>query len=405
MNRLEFTKVMEVLGIDNKVSTITGRYGTTEDVYNWNDIDICFYGSYYSIVDGKIPLEVAKRIYDKDPKNLYSIRIDGGALDNKPIDCAVSDEYNKFVTTFFQLFKGKEVCLEKTDTILERKKQEILSHNPESLYIGTYHIDTKEGLLIFLTELQDYYIGKILNEPNINIQVAKQPELLGEINRRLIEDSNPYINVEQWLEKDSGYDCEGQTIKKGKTVDNYQKVDEEKNKIKILLKEFDETINPFINNNIKLLDPIEYSDKILFNCYADDNEVEFFVKDKTKKGQVEHRRNNEYLTYTLSYGEESWVCLHHYFVCKKENPLFFEEIVCLLSHNDSQSFDLRYNLTNGLAYRTYAKDEEKRPLTPSQKVLIIDELEKAIEVAKTITINNMGEFQTGKMLKRICKRD
>ncbi len=38
-------------------------YKKNEQVYYWQDIAIYFDGSYYAIVEGKVPLEVANIIY------------------------------------------------------------------------------------------------------------------------------------------------------------------------------------------------------------------------------------------------------------------------------------------------------------------------------------------------------
>ena len=75
MNRLEFNEVMKAVGINNPLSTAEGRYGTREEVHYWNNLAIYFGGSYYTIVHGKIPLEVANIIYQKYPGNPYILRL------------------------------------------------------------------------------------------------------------------------------------------------------------------------------------------------------------------------------------------------------------------------------------------------------------------------------------------
>ncbi|MDD2181208.1 MAG: hypothetical protein PHW32_02435 [Bacilli bacterium] len=396
MNRLEFKNVMDVLGIDNKVSNIKGRYGSTEDVHSWNDFKIYFYGSYYSVVEGKIPLEVAKIIYDKYPNNPYSIRVAGGADDNKPSDWAKSEEYNKFVNAAFEVFKEDCNYFNKYKAVINNKKQKILEKDPESLYIDMYHIDTKEGLLILITELQDYFIRKILNNPNIKGQVVMQSKLLAEVNRRLIKQSNPYLSTNQWIKE--------QDIMILEKTKNRQSDDEQENKIRCLLNKFDEIINPFTNDEIEMLDPNNYTDKITFNCYGDENEINLTVIDKKTKFWAEHKRSEKFMTYGLYYGKKPRIHIHHYFDAKDENLRSPVEVICL-SHsydkfNDKREIDLRYDLTNGLTYKTYANEEEKQSITPEQKTLIINELQKAIQTAELITINNMSKPKEQKTIKK-----
>ena len=71
MNRLEFNEVLKTLGINNPLISTTGRYGESEQVHFWQNIAIYFEGSYYTVVRGKVPLEVANIIYQKYPNNPY----------------------------------------------------------------------------------------------------------------------------------------------------------------------------------------------------------------------------------------------------------------------------------------------------------------------------------------------
>ena len=64
MNSVELKNVMDVLGIA-KVGTTTNTRRGESDLFTWDGLDIYFGGTYYTIVSGKVPLEVAQKIYDK----------------------------------------------------------------------------------------------------------------------------------------------------------------------------------------------------------------------------------------------------------------------------------------------------------------------------------------------------
>ena len=146
MNRLEFNIVMETVGIDNPLSTPEGSNGTREDVHYWNDLAIWYGGRNYTIVHGKIPLEVANIIYEKYPENPYGIRIEGGCVDRNPSDWSTGG------------------------------------------YLKAYHIDSKEGLLIFLTEMKDYFLRKN-NLPET--EVKRYDELIAKVSSEILKKVNP----------------------------------------------------------------------------------------------------------------------------------------------------------------------------------------------------------------------
>jgi len=112
MNRLEFNEVIKAFGIGKPLSTTTGRYGSIENVHYWGGLAIYFGGSYYTVVNGRIPLEVANIIYGKYPNNPYNIRVDGGSSDWNPVSRAVDDKYEKEIQEYIDKIGnniGKEV--------------------------------------------------------------------------------------------------------------------------------------------------------------------------------------------------------------------------------------------------------------------------------------------------------
>ena len=174
MNRLEFNEVMKAVGINNSLSTTEGRYGTREEVHYWNNLAIWFGGSYYTIVKGRIPLEVANIIYQKYPGNPYGIRVDGGCDDWIPIEHATDEKYEQDILNID--------LDEDYHSQWKNARRNFMRRNNGNKYLTTYHIDSKEGLLIFLTEIKDYYLRKN-NLPET--EVEKYDELIAKITSKI----------------------------------------------------------------------------------------------------------------------------------------------------------------------------------------------------------------------------
>ena len=384
MNRLEFKNVIDVLGINNKTSYIISKYGTVEDIYDWNGLEIYFYGHYYSIIKGKIPFEVAQKIYDKYPNNPPSIRIINGNNYYTPIDWVKNDDYDKFIPIIFKTLKKEKQNYENISQVYKNIKQEVITTYPNNFYIDTYHIDTKEGLLILLTELQDYFISKNLENPNSCSLINRQKELLVEVNKKLIKQSNPYLDTNQWIKKQNAIILE--------ETKNHQSNDKQNLEIRNLLNKFDKTVNPFINDKFDMLDPSNYIDNISFSCNINNNQTELEIKDKKTKFKSEYIRNDNRLLYNFIYGKKPNIAISHHYT-KTHNHTQPKEVISIYhdydDYNNNRNISLEYNLTNDfLKYKTYS-DNYKQPSTYEQKATLIYELKKAIQMAETVTINNM----------------
>ena len=147
MNRLEFNEVMKAVGINNPLSTAEGRYGTREEVHYWNNLAICFGGSYYTIVNGRIPLEVANIIYQKYPGNPYDIRVDGGCKDWNPIDWATDEKFEKDIQRYNQRYIEDDLDVDEYLSKYENAKRNFKRRkNIDDKYLKAYHIDSKERL-------------------------------------------------------------------------------------------------------------------------------------------------------------------------------------------------------------------------------------------------------------------
>lgn len=356
MNRLEFNEVMKAVEIYNPLTT-TGRYASSEQVHFWQDVAINFSGSYYAVVHGKIPLEVANIIYEKYPTNPYKIRVSGGCSDLDPKKCTRDDQY-----------------------------------------LDTYHIDTKEGLIIFLTEMKDYFARKN-NLPETEVQ--RYDELMSTINTEILKKVNPTISAYEWMKSD---EKNGKTffdtIVRG-TQTSFGKM------FRKAIDEFDKAINPYENSDVELDDIKNYIKKVRITAtnYNSMTEMErkncctIHIEDINSKNKVSYCRYPDGFMYHLecTLEENQYFSVSHSFSTngERENDKGEEIYINYYGDNVKEEIDLRYNITHNVAGATY---KEKTPITPEQKEFIYDELLKATSLAASITLSNMKKQKNVKIL-------
>ena len=358
MNKLEFNEIVEEFGINDYL--MKDVYCRIRRVYFWNNIEMFFSDSYYTVVTGKIPLEVANIIYEKYPNNPYGIRIDGGCFDYIPSKHAVDDQY-----------------------------------------IREYHIDSKEGFIIFLSELRDYYARKY-GLPATEVQ--KYNEILSNVCSKILKKLNPYITTYEWMEgaeSDNSESFINAVIRDKATSFGYV--------FRKALDQFDKTVNPYINEDIELDSIDSYLQRVNIgaNTYDyDEDEGKYRenccvmqIKERTGENRTIYYRSPNGFSYQLKYilGPKEGLTVLHYFDNKgdKKSDKGEHLYISYYGENSKQKVDLRYNITQGLSGETY---KEKTPITPEQMIFVYAELVKAIELASTITIDNMKKKNYSKKL-------
>lgn len=394
MNRLEFNEILKTLGINNHLINTTGRYGSSEAVHFWNNIAIYFGGSYYTVIRGKVPLEVANIIYEKYPNNPHEIRIDGGCSDYIPIEHATDDQYKKEIQEHIEQHLGADEYLARC----KKSRRNMLRRNNENKYIETYHIDSKEGLIILLTELKDYYARK---QGLRETEVQRYDEIISTISAEILKKVNPSITTYDWMGADEQY---------GENFLNTIARDKQTpfgHAFREIVDQFDRTINPYINEDIELDSINNYLQKINIsaNTYNEEdgeyrkNCCRMTIKAKDGESEVRYYRSPNGFSYQLRYvlGPKEYLTVLHYFDNKgdKESDKGEHIYINYFGENSKQEIDLRYNITQGLSGETY---KDKTPITPEQMTFVYDELVKAIELASTITIDNMQKKGYSKKL-------
>ena len=367
MNRLEFNEVLKEFDIYNSLIDTTGGYNSNEESHFWDNTSIYFSDSYYAIVKGKIPFEVDKIISEKYQKEQCGIRSVGSNNSCNQVQFSDTNSLG----------------------IPEESKNDASKKEGKNTYIETYHIDSKEGLIILLTELKDYYARK-LGLPETEVQ--RYNEILSTINARILMKINPTITTYDWMGEDEQY-CE-------KFLDTIVRDHNTpfEHEFREIIDQFDKTINPYINEDIEL-DSIEnYSQKLdisassynsLDGMYRE-NCCTMVIKAKDGTGKVRYYRKPHGFAYHLMYtfGPQEYLDVLHYFttIGDKETDIGEHIYISYSGENSKQKIDLRYNITKGLSGETY---KDKTPITTEQKVFVYNELVKATNLASRITIDNM----------------
>jgi len=332
-----------------------------------------------------VPLEVANIIYEKYPNNPYGIRVDGDCLDCKPRKRATDDKYERDIQEYIELNLPSDEYLAKC----RNAKRNLSRRSNENKYVGTYHIDTKEGLVILLTEMKDYLARK---EGLKETEVERFDELMATINSEMLKKVNPSISTYEWMQADKeNNEMFFQTVsRETKTTfgEYFRKA----------IDKFDQAVNPFMNKAIELDDFKNYLQKVNISASIYDTLdgkrrkdcCLMYITDLETKDEVRYYRRPDGFSYELDYaiGEEQYLTVIHYFSTSRGYENSNGEVIVIKYHGDNipQEIDIRYNITKGIAGTTYG---EKLPVTPEQKEFVYDELLKAIEIASSITINNM----------------
>ena len=240
MNKVQLDAIYKVFDINTPIGQTYGSSRTLKDVYQIGETTFYFGGTSYFTAKN-IPYDVAAIIHQKYPNNEYSIRVNGGREEWVPQD---------FVH----------------DRFLEK-----------------YHIDSYEGVIIFLSELKDYYAEKEGLEPTA---VKNYYETLSRVLDDLLRIANPQITSDEWIRSDDRlgekYDLLNRRDLKNKSV----------TRLKEVLKNFEKAVNPFEVTNGTLDEPINYLNKVrvIPNSYDDiyswirkDNCLEMYITDKSKE--------------------------------------------------------------------------------------------------------------------------
>ena len=173
MNKFELDKVMEVFGFEKSAN------------YKINGCNYCHGESYFTIVNGKIPYELALLIRQKYDNDVYKIRVNG----NHESEIPTSDIYE-------------------------------------------YHIDTIEGLVAFILEYQKYYTCQKSGEDLDQVLNLTYSKILHEVY--------PRITICDWMLERKNRKDYFDTRLNSRTYLDF--------KLRKQIERFDHAVNPFTAN-------------------------------------------------------------------------------------------------------------------------------------------------------------
>ena len=178
MNKFVLDKTMECFGLDKK------------DCYEINGCKYYNDGRYFTIVNGKIPYELAMLISNKYDNDMYKIRVNGYGESEVP-------QYDVY----------------------------------------TYHIDTIEGLAAVLLETEAYY-------SKVEVTVKDFEKFLQLVYLKILQGVNPNISVCDWMLNNENSKSYFKTILNAKTYLDFR--------LRRKMETFDNLVSPFCNDELDL---------------------------------------------------------------------------------------------------------------------------------------------------------
>lgn len=338
MTSLEFVSVLDAFGIPIKRSKYNGNLSAEFDKLN-------FYlenNKYYAVVEGIIPMSVACNIYDKYPNNPYKIRVQGGNVNLDPRD---------YGTT----------------------------------YIDTYHIDTKEGLIIFIMQMRDFLSNKY---GKIDVLYDNYWNFLEDVSYNILYKLNPFVSVKDWMKGaiNDSYSKYLNTISK-----KYDKqVDYE---IRKKLDIFDKLVNPFQDSTLDSFELNRFVPDVSIRGY-NYNDIDGMSRTDCFNMSLVDNNTKDYVTtiydpdgfyFTCNCGEdskESYFVIHYFANHYLDN--FDNGEVLVIEHykKGKEVLNIRYNLTLGMVGTC---DKDACMISSTLKRAISKELDDIIDKVVEVT--------------------
>lgn len=338
MNSIEFKKVLDLFDIHSITGSTKSIDGKNKSFYSWRGIDVFFGGTYYAVVYGCVPYEVARIMSKKYPDYRNDVRINGNYGYGKVGD-----------------------------------KKYYPKDEMGNTYIDTYHIDSVEGLIYLLSEIRYFYEVRTYTEETRKALYREQRELIARVYRELLEDANPSYATDDW-KRDHGVPIKGE----------YDEIVE-------LVKQFDETVNPYINSEVEVKDPIDFINKVKMNIYYGRfNELHMTLE--TDGGEArcfrgtESRDKSEFLQYVLFYKlRPDYIMDVDHTVCDEYDEIRLYGFKS--DHSSDEGIDLRYDMNTGMVHSSYRNNYH--PITEEERELFISELNKALKAGQKLILNRM----------------
>lgn len=311
MTRLEFEEVLNAF----KISTLE------KDKFSWYTINIAYPDNRYAIVNGIIPEEVKNVIYERNQNHEYGIMPNGSYA----------------------------------------------IKNPENFLISYYKFELKEGLILFLSKIYNYFVK---TNGLKQISDKQNQEILKKVESAIIQKTNPFQATKEWMKYTECYEQYQQILKDSKC----QEV------LRNLLNEFDNFINPFMNQEILLKDANLFLDDVHIQGNKTEEEAKIVLWDKDTGEAMHISRTTKGFSYAITYKEKNNenVSFIHYYHPRDSIEYSNTENVMIVKGNINFHYDITTNTIIDI------RKNEKRKMTREGEDFLYQELQKAILIAQKI---------------------
>jgi len=360
MKLFEFKEIMERFNYYKNLNARKNIYCGCNSSYYSNLVTIYFNDCDYAVVSGKIPFQVIKNILEKNPTFQNSIKVG------------------------MTKFSWKQTV----DILSSSVLKDNFGYLNEK-YFPALYIDTKETLVMLLTELNRYYADRgVLDEP---IGVSYE-ELMSSINLSLLEKINPIYSFNDLLSS------------RAYLMNDHEGMEN----IGIKLLQFDKAVNPFTNYFRSISSVGEFKDNVSFSVDVRDlprygeteRNVSLTIIDDNTNNSVTYFRGNNRLLYQIEYNieEGQTMMVAHYYTLRSQNGIENGEMIGIQLYGDrvSEPVNIRYNLSQGVAI---VNNQKVSQITESQAAYIVNTLLNATKYASEIT----GKKDETKSFTRVLK--
>ena len=411
MKKAEYVKTLEVLDIDNALSTTRVKDGENEPVHYWNGCAI--WHDKDAIISGKIPFELAKKIREMDPDNLKRIFFEASGIKQAdPKKVAIDDKYLKEVSIVIEDMKAELATAENGCVYCAREeeykerlqdlKEEVVEREDTDKYVRRCVIDSVEGLIIVLNEISKYFtkMPAIMDEDIKDVSNI----IISANTRDIISSTNLSISGFDWIRSSVPYGVF--YMSKRAQESHFSRLSALRSKID----SFDAAVNPFIQKDLDFKDPKEYVDKIDISISTGvfpprnrsrrgrSNCCNMWISERRTNSQTFYSRTSEGFEFRLnkeledgksvevvhsyddSFGRPEEI--HELFSIKQYNELLSLVSECTVDITDHTYVTKKRQLNNGFNIWERRLEDKHIPA-------IISAIETAIKYANSITLDNM----------------
>lgn len=381
MTRLDYIETLRILFPDLDV-------GGNDLYVKIDNLGISFNG-WTAKINGKVPYDLAMCLFEKYPCKSFQIKVGGIGDFECPCENFVDDVFIKE-----SIRNLPSETIEERVQRLNKARYYLRNRKNENKYIDTYRIDSKEGLVIFLSEYIDYRARLKKMDSN---KAGEITDIVARLNAKIISQINPVVSANVWM---------GQSMYNREYSEGWVRTNSSSalTEFRRALDEFDRAVNPFIESDMSISEKVALLEKANISAYPlsydcnfvdDTTYFETVIEDSSTGHEVKFGLKPDGFKYLFcaELGEKDFLLVMHRFDGKVSygeesgEKLYIE----YFGDNSPCKKTLNLNLTSG----TLVKDKTNCSRVDEVTLgVIYSELLKATRLAATVTIDNFARNKT-----------